>query len=1485
MKTLYQFLVMLFVAFVFCPVHGDAQFRNTYLHNFSDDHTALIKKHDGLGYVQVSTSQHATKDIHLMKIDLNGNVMLDETFHSPSSDDVALDICLGNNDTYIICGYEHVGSLDLGFVMSVDTSFNFLNKTYINTLTNSKHTPALRVINSAYYEKTSPNTYWPGDPAQGYLVVGFEADGYGTTQSKSGYAVKITNALTFSWARKFSSPITPGTTDWDMCSNANWMWTGAFGYVIGGSGTSPSGEQTAFAARLNLNGTVVWSQLYSDNNVAGTWCVAADGAYDDAEAEFYQLVNYSQTQSGGIVALDQNTGAINMARTRYLISPFNDYYTYEFGSTCASQDIFISGYGHNQTSGGTQGLFPFVIKYNKNFPQVDIWGPHYAYPTQSINYNPSGSIFSTFSTPEQPRIYYPKHWASRSVNIWSVAGFEDNGVFNENKIIHPQFDGKDSCGYIDPMINAVPQNMFTFPVNNTSVVYTLTAGVNTQNSESQTVTSCCPVNANFTYTNNNPNCTYTFTATSPSGFCSGFVIKDMSNVVIASGLGGTFSYTFTMNGTYNVCFNDCAPLGGSFCRAETCQTINVTCAVPCGPIDADFNISVTGCTVNVNDLTPDGNIYGCESWTFGSLPTVYTGDVASITFPGSGTYTICHTDCCMDAVGTPYYHTVCKSVTVNCTPPCCLPTGWTMTGSSCCRTFNPIYPNTLCANANFYWNFGDGNTSWSSNPTHCYAGGGIYTVTMIAWCSGGLAIMITKTIKIKLCAIVIGPSCCTGTSKMTFAASGTLLTTQDVSSTLPDATVSQSEWNWGDGTTSNGAQVSHYYQIPGTYDVTLTTSFISSTGSVTTDSVTETITVNRTPICTCNPDHVIAFAGAPLSCTSDGHSTSLHIVDYEGEANMTYQWMKSSSADGSFVEMPGVRGLQVWVENINEPTYFKCRCTCNTTGATFFTQVIAVMEDPIAATADASPSNICVGGSSNVVVNATGAVSHEWDPNASNSSSAIVSPTITTLYSVLVQNASGCGALAEASVTVDNCVVPMNDSPNTATSISYSSNMAFPNCYPILGNLSYATDSPESAEFTGTDGWYKFVAQSSAVSITMSSTTMDDAIALYQKVGTAYVLMPNGSENSASGIADFERLNYQGLIPGTTYFVSIGASAGAGGAFTLCIQHLLPSGCAYAVPANGFSLCGNYKAIFRGALSSGVSYAFNFTGIGGGAPNVTTSLSGTNGLINLSNPILGLRFGGIYQASVDVQYALLNGNGVSENIVVAGSVNSANCQNVTIAAQPLIEVRQNQRCPAVLLRSNYLIGSPVTGSSNACSAISYTYEFTQVVSCDDATSQSLVSTYITSSATPYLPLGVLTSLPNQGAWRVRIAPNFSYGIGAYGPSHLIRVNNTAGSIMLVDEFLEESEKSEKGELFSAEIFPNPNKGDAVHIQLSNLESGSVIIQLLDELGRVVHESSYSTEGTIFTTLHLDQQLSDGVYTFRFIMRNEIQIRRLVIQKS
>jgi hypothetical protein len=312
----------------------------------------------------------------------------------------------------------------------------------------------------------------------------------------------------------------------------------------------------------------------------------------------------------------------------------------------------------------------------------------------------------------------------------------------------------------------------------------------------------------------------------------------------------------------------------------------------------------------------------------------------------------------------------------------------------------------------------------------------------------------------------------------------------------------------------------------------------------------------------------------------------------------------------------------------------------------------------------------------------------------------------------------------------------------------------------------------------------------------------------------------------------------------------------------------------------GYNLCNTFKSTYRGSSSQGVSYTFNFAGVGGGASG-TSNISGTN-LVTLSNPVLGLRYGGVYDVQVDVNYALQDGAGVTENVLVAGNSSSTNCNDVTILAQPLVEVRSDQRCPASLTRGTYLNAARI-GNATLCGALNYTYEFNQVVGCNDGTVVSLQPSLFTNTGSaPYLRLTVLPNLGNTGAWDVKVRPNFSYGEGTFGPTQRIQVIGTSASGEVLYE-VADVEKEMEYEMESVTVYPNPSNGESVNVALSNLQKGQLQVRVLDAAGRAVAAQQYQVEESIQTTLVFDKKLSAGIYMVEMTNGGDVKMERLVVQ--
>lgn len=130
--------------------------------------------------------------------------------------------------------------------------------------------------------------------------------------------------------------------------------------------------------------------------------------------------------------------------------------------------------------------------------------------------------------------------------------------------------------------------------------------------------------------------------------------------------------------------------------------------------------------------------------------------------------------------------------------------------------------------ATYKWYFGDGDTSTDNNPSHLYAGPGIYTVTLIAYSNHGCSDSISNTVEVYQQPVssftVSASSICLGDS-ITFTNTSTT-----------GANISYA-WTFGDGTTSSLTSPTHTYTTSGTFVVTLTVANVF-TGCTDTSSTT-----------------------------------------------------------------------------------------------------------------------------------------------------------------------------------------------------------------------------------------------------------------------------------------------------------------------------------------------------------------------------------------------------------------------------------------------------------------------------------------------------------------------------------------------------------------------------------------------------------------------------------------------------------------------
>jgi hypothetical protein len=451
------------------------------------------------------------------------------------------------------------------------------------------------------------------------------------------------------------------------------------------------------------------------------------------------------------------------------------------------------------------------------------------------------------------------------------------------------------------------------------------------------------------------------------------------------------------------------------------------------------------------------------------------------------------------------------------------------------------------------------------------------------------------------------------------------------------------------------------------------------------------------------------------------------------------------------------------------------------------------------------------------------------------------------------------------------CPAPpaVNDALSGALNSGLSGN-GYPLCTNFSGSNVTATDSPEDT-YPGADVWSKFVATSAGCRITMSSLVIDCAIELFDGgVGGVGPYVSVQQEN-VTGAGGTEIMNFGGLTEGRTYYVCMGSASNLGaslGTFTGCIQRLLDSRWDPA-PIGGsgtLSICQAFKPLYAGANT----YIAHFNGL------ATTHTGPTQFLLGTATGT-PLQYGSANPVTVDAVFNLANGAGTPEVITV---VSQKPVQTMNISAQPLPEVKVAQRCPATILRSTLVQATPFV-----CGAIDYRWEFLEYTACVGGSSVGSTFTVDRGAATPYLKMNFTlpTALTPGSYYQVRIAPIMPYGVGTYGPAQRIYISPLSPMVEFnAEDFANDLKDGDLG--IEASLYPNPNSGNMVNLNIAGIDSDNVFVRITDGMGRVVFTNRYTVEGSLNTIVTFEKPLASGIYNVEFQYDGNSTTKRMVVQK-
>ncbi|MBL0102949.1 MAG: PKD domain-containing protein [Bacteroidetes bacterium] len=167
------------------------------------------------------------------------------------------------------------------------------------------------------------------------------------------------------------------------------------------------------------------------------------------------------------------------------------------------------------------------------------------------------------------------------------------------------------------------------------------------------------------------------------------------------------------------------------------------------------------------------------------------------------------------------------------------------------------FTNTSTIGLTYNWDFGDGTNSAVYSPTHSYAVGGTYNVTLTVTSPAGCIQTITQQVNVFQCA----SAAFTATSVCQNTTSTVTFTGVYLASTV-------FTWNFGSGTVVSGSGSGPYtisWATPGTYQIDVSV----DGGGCATASASQQVTIYQVPVATVSNDAQVCN-GAPANVTFTG---------------------------------------------------------------------------------------------------------------------------------------------------------------------------------------------------------------------------------------------------------------------------------------------------------------------------------------------------------------------------------------------------------------------------------------------------------------------------------------------------------------------------------------------------------------------------------------------------------------------------------------
>lgn len=232
------------------------------------------------------------------------------------------------------------------------------------------------------------------------------------------------------------------------------------------------------------------------------------------------------------------------------------------------------------------------------------------------------------------------------------------------------------------------------------------------------------------------------------------------------------------------------------------------------------------------------------------------------------------------------------------------PTGICMPGGATTFTNASTSPDNSALT--YLWNFGDGNNSTQTNPTHNYTASGSYNVTLTVTSANGCVSQVSKVMNgfsdKPIANFSVAPAqLCQGTNSVFTN-----------SSTAPNSSIQSYNWSFGDGSNSTVANPTKLYTNPGSYNVTL---IVTNTTGCVSDPFIVPVTVHLQPSINAGADMVVP-EGTIITLPATANSTGL-----------TFAWSPPFGLNNPAVLNPQLTALNDQVYTLTATGNFGCTAT------------------------------------------------------------------------------------------------------------------------------------------------------------------------------------------------------------------------------------------------------------------------------------------------------------------------------------------------------------------------------------------------------------------------------------------------------------------------------------------------------------------------------------------------------------------------------